>query len=97
LVTVVGIEATSDDASNFVIAPNPINYEIYVYSTQSQNNLDVSLYDISGKLIALKNMQFVEGINKLDFDISQLSAGIYRLAIDNKKDIYSLKVIKLID
>jgi hypothetical protein len=42
-------------------------------------------------------MQFVEGINKLDFDISQLSAGIYRLAIDNKKDIYSLKVMKLID
>jgi PKD repeat protein len=97
LVTVVGIEATSDDASNFVIAPNPINDEIYVYSTQSQNNLDVSLYDISGKLIALKNMQFVEGINKLDFDISQLSAGIYRLAIDNKKDIYSLKVMKLVD
>jgi hypothetical protein len=59
--------------------------------------LDVSLYDISGKLIALKNMQFVEGINKLDFDISQLSAGIYRLSIDNKKDIYSLKVMKLID
>jgi hypothetical protein len=59
--------------------------------------LDVSLYDISGKLIALKNMQFVEGINKLDFDISKLSAGIYRLAIDNKKDIYSLKVMKLVD
>jgi hypothetical protein len=59
--------------------------------------LDVSLYDISGKLIALKNMQFVEGINKLDFDISQLSAGIYRLAIDNKKDVYSLKVMKLVD
>ncbi len=97
LVTVVGMEATSNIASHFMIAPNPINDEIYVYSTQSQNNLDVSLYDISGKLIALKNMQFVEGINKLDFEISQLSAGIYRLAIDNKKDIYSLKVMKLID
>ena len=95
LVTVVALTNYSDLPYSFIIAPNPVIDEIIIYSSHAQQQLEVRLYDIAGKLIAVKNMQFIEGINKVDFELTQLNAGLYRLEIDNKIEVYSLKMVKV--
>lgn len=96
-VTVVGNEQYEAEQMSFTLMPNPVGNEITIYAVLNTPLLKVSLFDIAGKLLAVKSMQFNAGLNKVDVDISTLSAGVYRVEVDNKTTIQTLKMLKMND
>lgn len=95
LVTVVGINSNINSVGTYVISPNPITNQIYILSSKNQNNLVVNLYDMQGKLISTQSTNFIEGVNFLNFPITSLNSGIYRVELNDGSEIHSLKVLKL--
>ncbi|MBI1224297.1 MAG: T9SS type A sorting domain-containing protein [Bacteroidetes bacterium] len=64
------------------------------YISLGQEQVILSLYDLQGRYIASKNFNTVEGHNHLDYDISDIVAGIYMLHIKSSNGSTSLKLIK---
>lgn len=69
--------------------PNPSNSTIYVELPQEYHNAKISLYETTGKL-ALSEIATKTGIYSID--VSNLSAGIYLLHIQQDKRIFTQKV-----
>ena len=73
--------------SNFSLYPNPSTNSVKLSSTNTPIS-EISIYDLSGKLLLSKKYNSEININ---LNISNLGAGIYLLKINNKK---SIKLIK---
>ena len=73
--------------SNFSLYPNPSTNSVKLSSTNTPIS-EISIYDLSGKLLLSKKYNSEININ---LNISNLDAGIYLLKINNKK---SIKLIK---
>lgn len=76
--------------SQFEIYPNPVK-EIFYISTNTQKNLDVFLYDITGKLIFKKS-----GLKSQDpINIENIKPGIYFVSmIDEDRNTSVERIIK---
>jgi choice-of-anchor B domain-containing protein len=81
------LSVDDNSLSNFSLYPNPSINSVELNSTNTPIS-EISLYDLSGKLLLSK--KYNSEIN-IDLNISNLSAGIYLLKINNKK---SIKLIK---
>ena len=73
--------------SNFSLYPNPSTNSVKLSSTNTPIS-EISIYDLSGKLLLSKKYNSEININ---LNVSNLGAGIYLLKINNKK---SIKLIK---
>jgi choice-of-anchor B domain-containing protein len=87
LVKSSALSVDDNSLSNFSLYPNPSINSVELNSTNTPIS-EISLYDLSGKLLLSK--KYNSEIN-IDLNISNLSAGIYLLKINNKK---SIKLIK---
>ncbi|MBL7885082.1 MAG: alkaline phosphatase D family protein [Bacteroidia bacterium] len=78
------------------IYPNPAISEIYFqYSILQSGNAIFSVYDINGKSIQINLSEYVsDGIHIGKIDVSQLSAGMYLLVIENGNSKTEKKFIK---
>ena len=80
----------------FEIFPNPSSgiFNLY-FEDFSIENFDLSIVDISGKLILDKNYSFSNGIPRtVSLDLSSLSIGIYMLKVKaNNKSVVKRLVI----
>ncbi len=91
------LELNYSDKTDFSILPNPFENDFYVlYSTPDSINIDILVYDISGKIIQEKyNLYCHKGNNLFRIDyISDIKSGVYVVEIlagDNK---YSKKIVK---
>ncbi len=94
LVTVVGVQNQYTSQQKFAVFPNPFTDEINVFSTINKNDVIVRLYDSIGRLIALKHINFVQGMNPSIIDAANLSAGVYRLELVNQTQVQSIKLLK---
>ncbi|MGQ9464721.1 MAG: T9SS type A sorting domain-containing protein [bacterium] len=98
-VEVVNIETKGEP---LVIRPNPIknNAEIY-YEIDSSGNINLSLYDITGRKVkSFINGSFEKGCYKLNWDRTddtgrRLSEGVYFLRMDNQTKTFNQKIIVL--
>lgn len=88
----LGVLATSDvgfySENNWSVYPNPVvGNSLYVEGKQLENVQEISVFDLSGKLVHQESRPFK---NKNSVNVQNLKPGVYILKIDN----YSLKFIK---
>jgi len=79
--------ANGSDVGVVSIYPNPAKDVLYVAAAAGA---EVSLLDMSGKLIA---SQIVEGA-EVDFDISHLAQGVYMVRVQTNDEIITEQVVK---
>lgn len=74
---------------NWKVYPNPFTYKLTI---DADNATEISITDITGKIIFLEDYKS----NKKNIDLSQLDAGIYFLSVSNKQQglFSSFKIIK---
>ena len=81
------LSVDDNSLSNFSLYPNPSTNSVELSSTNTPIS-EISIYDLSGKLLLSKKYNSEININ---LNISNLAPGIYLLKINNKK---SIKLIK---
>ena len=78
-------------ADTFEIYPNPAQDMVTINATSIGNNIEISLYDISGKLVM--SDEFI-ALKEKQLDISSLKSGLYFLHMSSDQQKYVYKLIK---
>lgn len=87
----------SSSISSFSIYPNPSNGNntTLIYNLKSQvKQANVSVYDLSGKLLFIKKIPQNSGLNTHEIPTSQLSSGMYLLQINCDGQTMHQKLIR---
>lgn len=95
----VGIHESLITVNNVSIYPNPSNgaFVIELYSP-GNNTSSIKLLNLVGQQIQIQNYPLTAGINKISYDISSLSQGIYILEIyPNNQNIKAHPIVKKIN
>jgi hypothetical protein len=82
-----GISNTKNNNISINIYPNPTtDYFNLNLEVENTSNVDISIYDISGKKVANKSIGNVNGLQKIKVPVSSLSSGNYivRVSINNE-------------
>jgi hypothetical protein len=81
----VGIEETTPIDGNIVLYPNPTNgaFSMQFNADESAERV-ISVYNSIGQIVLQKTIQQIAGVNKVDFDLSSFSQGMYMLEIQVK-------------
>lgn len=97
-VEVLSTTSVSDkDIFNFVnIFPNPVEDILNVeFFLNKESNVSVKVYDITGKLIANKDLNLLgQGQHKMNFDSSNWTSGMYFTVVSTDNGVITNKVIK---
>ena len=80
------LELNGPDKIN--IYPNPTKENVYV-SNLKEDNVDLKIYDINGKIVMQQKIS-----NKEYLNVSKLSNGIYQLTFEGKNWKENRKLIK---
>ena len=83
--------------NNILIYPNPSNGKIMVQNKlKDSNSLTIKMYDLPGKFIRTITDQVFAGNEKIDFDCSDLPAGVFIMQISSGKQTFlqRLMIIK---
>lgn len=70
--------------------PNPTSGRFSITFSKTLEKAEVLLTDVNGRVI----QQFKASGNKVDFDLSSVSAGVYFVRIEDKGNTISKKVVK---
>jgi len=82
----VGIAESDIAANDLIIYPNPTNGAFTIeFNAVNGNNATVRLFNPLGQLVMTGNYEVLQGINKISFNISSFSQGIYLLELSNDK------------
>ena len=73
------------------VYPNPITGVFTVELPYGMGGTEAILMDMSGRTI---QRQSFEGENKLNFDLSSQSKGVYMVEIINGKEVHRTRVVK---
>ncbi|MBN8696587.1 MAG: endonuclease [Bacteroidetes bacterium] len=90
----VGIFDNQKSNDKFLIAPNPTtgNFKILFNSSNNQN-LNVNVYDIFGRVVARKQTTVSNGNNTIEMNLEGLSKGLYSIEIVTDSGRKSEKLI----
>ncbi len=72
----------------FDVYPNPTKTKLFITSTNTSGNLNIKIFNIEGKQLSIKNLDFEKEIS---LDISSLSNGIYFLNIEDENGNSTVK------
>lgn len=91
-----GIEDISDKVSELNIFPNPISSEFGIsFDLKEANNVSLQLYSLDGKLVKqLINEKMSEGNFNRQYDVNDLSAGIYLVKLNVGGASVTRKIVK---
>ncbi|MGZ4098194.1 MAG: alkaline phosphatase family protein [Bacteroidia bacterium] len=91
----VGVSENSNALEDLTIWPIPTKDQlnITISSTISENNIEISLVDLTGKSAKKKKVDIIHGENKLDFNTKDLPRGVYLLNITGKEIKATKKII----
>ena len=83
-------------ASSMNIYPNPFSNQLTIdfVSDVNEENIRISIYDLTGKVLLQTQTDVVEGSNKIPMDVSTLPKGTYLVRFDNENDSQYAKIIK---
>lgn len=83
-----------ESAPEITVFPNPTTGTINLdYTTSKEENIDVRILNITGKVILSENVQASEGQNILHYDISAQTDGVYILQVVANNETVTRKVI----
>lgn len=87
----------NQNSNNLRVYPNPFNPETNIeFNLQAGSLVNIKIYDISGREIFKLNEKRPSGLNKVNFNASNLPSGVYFLKIqtDNFSEIKRLMLLK---
>lgn len=88
-----GVETVVAGAS-FSIYPNPVangqNVTLELEFLKSIQATDISVYELSGRMVSHMVMPFEAGTNTIDLNSSELNAGIYMVRISDRDGSFNL-------
>ena len=90
----VNIEANTEEIKLY---PNPANFEINIMLTHDSNEMILfEIIDFTGNVVYQEKRSLIAGANKMTFNISMLSSGLYFISWkDHDKTKRSARFIKL--
>ncbi|MCM5661790.1 reprolysin-like metallopeptidase [Galbibacter mesophilus] len=75
------------------VIPNPVISQTTIYSSASQSETNLSLYDISGQLVfSEKRMSNSNG--EIELNLDKFPSGLYLLNVENSETTKTIKIIK---
>lgn len=89
------ISNASENIDFHTIYPNPANDRAHLLfkAKDLKNNLQVSVYSITGKLVESVNVQTQIGLNTISLNTSNYQSGMYIVQIHNGNEVVSQKLI----
>ena len=83
-------------ASNISLFPNPANQNVYLnYESNSQSEINVQIFDITGKELTQYQFQTSVGKNQQKLNTETLQAGVYFIEVSDGISSKKIKFIKL--
>ena len=85
-----------DNLPEISLYPNPSNgnFELSYYSQSNLNlNLNVIIYDLTGRVIKNLSFTIIEGFNKFSIDMNNESAGVYLLQAQQAERVNTVKIV----
>ena len=80
----IGLEKVENEISEITLFPNPSNDKVNIsFISTAENNLTITVFDVSGRQIISQQATTTEGQNNLGLDVSQLQTGFYFVQVDN--------------
>ncbi len=97
LSSVLSVTDLESEKSNlFGIYPNPVADRINIsFNNRLRSDVDIYLYDISGKLAISKKIKNLIGEHVVNVDISNLPRGVYNIQLITNETTSTKKLIKL--
>ena len=93
VVSVVGGKA--DKFKITAVSPNPFkDVATVVFDSNKEDNVTVTLTDVTGRVVLLKNVACTEGGNALTLDLAALSSGVYVVSLKNSDNVITQKIVK---
>ena len=81
--------------SGYRLFPNPVVEQIGLDLDLSENtDVTISISNFNGQVLNTQYSELVKGINSLQFDVANLTAGIYTINIFNQQLLLSKRFIK---
>jgi Secretion system C-terminal sorting domain len=75
--------------------PNPTVEAVQVdFEVTSNSNVTVSMTDVLGRVVSNKQVQAVEGLNRLDVNLNAVAKGIYILTLQEGNNIVTQRIVK---
>lgn len=90
-----GILDEYKNSIGFSFYPNPSNGKSFVgFKNTLKQNIELSIFDISGKLILNENRIFEEGEQSLEINTQDWSNGVYLLQMKTEEGLLSHRILK---
>lgn len=77
---------------DFKIYPNPVKDRIFFQNQTKNDDLDVTIFDVLGKIVKEERLTRATIINGVE--VSSLKRGIYLVQVDNGNNTFTQKLIK---
>jgi hypothetical protein len=92
----VGLETLISEKANIIVSPNPVTNvaNLNFYSSKVEN-LTLSIFDISGRLVASLIVKSNSGINSIILPTETLDKGTYIASLNSSEKVITTKFIKL--
>jgi alkaline phosphatase D len=96
LSTVTGIKTRSNDLIVLSAYPNPFIDKVTIqFNIASNTNIDLKVYDITGKLVKDIDMGYLsKGLYNKTVNLDDLAGGAYKIVMTNNKDIIERTIEK---
>lgn len=96
LTSTLGVDTLNDAfAKNFTLSSNPVTDNISIdYNSKDIQELSASVIDVNGRVLQTQRIKNTAASNKILFDASTLSAGLYFVKINSGLHSVTKKVIK---
>jgi PKD repeat protein len=94
--TTVGINEVNKRALNYQVYPNPVNNQLNIeFNLLEKTAILGEIYDVTGRKVkTLFNNDYSLGTHRLDFDTSDLKAGLFFVKISLEGESFTKRVIK---
>lgn len=94
LITLTRKEASTDFGISEIV-PVPASHSVNIgFVTPQSGTVVLSLYDVTGKLIATQSIDAHVGLNNTNLDISRLAAGVYFASLNNGLAVTTGRIVK---
>lgn len=78
-------EIPATESGNLVVSPNPAAGQSIdvVFSADTPGNADLAVFNIAGSKVAGRNLNYRNGVNRYQLNISDLSKGVYIVTVNS--------------
>jgi hypothetical protein len=85
--TITGVYSLNKSVNSILVYPNPAkDFTAVEINLNAAERLKIRLLDAEGRTIEVLNVNGQAGLNKSQFDLSRLAAGIYHVAVSDAKN-----------